>query len=238
MKRVLATMRCDLIVQWRNGLLVVAAVVLAGWALVLHQLRGMPQFVERLAWLLPPLIFNELVIVTFFFVGGLVLLEHGEGSLHAQIVSPLRREEYLLSKVVTLTLAAVIQTMILVVLLPGLTIQIQWPILLLGLTAMAVIFVLMGLIAVLRAPTLNAYLIASVQYVAVLFVPLSLYVVDWDSWVLFLHPMYAPLVLLCAATEPVSPWAIVSGLVASSLWSGLLFWRAQVEFRRFVIMAT
>ena len=235
MKRVLATMRCDLIVQWRNGLFVVAAVVLAGWALVLYQLRGLPQLVERLAWLLPPLIFNELVIVTFFFVGGLVLLEQNEGSLHAQIVSPLRREEYLLSKVVTLTLAAVIQTLILVALLPGL--RIQWPILLLGLTAMAVIFVLTGLIAVLRAPTLNAYLMASVQYVAVLFVPLSLYVVDWDSWVLFLHPMYAPLVLLRAAIEPTSAWEVLAGVVFSSGWIGLLGWRTQQEFQRFVIVA-
>lgn len=74
MKRVLATMQCDLIVQWRNGLFVAAAVVLVVWALVVQQLRGFPQFVERLTWLLPPLLFNELVIVTFFFVGGLILL--------------------------------------------------------------------------------------------------------------------------------------------------------------------
>lgn len=234
MKRVLATIWCDLVVQWRNGLFVAAAVVVAAWALVLHQLQNLPQLVTRLAWLLPPVLFNELVIVTFFFVGGLVLLEQNEGSLQAQIVSPLRAEEYLLSKVITLTLAAVIQTLILLVLLPGLTIH--WPILLLGLTAMAVIFVLTGLIAVLRAPTLNTYLIASVRYVAVLFVPLILYVAGWNTWALVLHPMYAPLVLLRAATEPVSVWDIAYGLTASSVWIALLFWRTRLEFRRFVIL--
>lgn len=125
-----------------------------------------------------------------------------------------------------------IQTLILVRLLPGL--RIHWPILLLGLTAMSVIFVLTGLIAVLRAPTLNAYLITSVRYVAVLFVPLILYIVDWNSWVLVLHPMYAPLVLLRAATEPAPAWEVFAGVVFSTVWIGLLGWRTQQEFQRFV----
>ncbi|HEY0606865.1 MAG TPA: ABC transporter permease [Herpetosiphonaceae bacterium] len=234
MKRVLATMWCDLVVQWRNGLFAAAAVVVVGWALVLQYLQVMPQRLERLAWLLPPLLFNELVIVTFFFVGGLVLLEHGEGSLQAQIVSPLRTTEYLLSKVITLTLAALIQTVILVALLPG--IPVHWPILLLGLTAMAVLFVLTGLIAVLRAPTLNAYLVSSVLYVAVLFVPLVPYIAGWSPWIIVLHPMNAPLMLLRAAIEPVPAWEILYGVVSSSAWIGVVFWSTLRAFRRFVIL--
>lgn len=46
---------------------------------------------------------GNLPLATFFFIAGLVLLEKGEGTLEAQIVTPLTAGGYLASKILTLT---------------------------------------------------------------------------------------------------------------------------------------
>ena len=49
------------------------------------------------------MIMGNLVIGTFYFMGGLVLLEKDEGSLEARVTTPLKPTEYLSAKVLTLT---------------------------------------------------------------------------------------------------------------------------------------
>ena len=234
MRRLLATMRCDLVLQWRNGFFYAAAFVTGLWLLA-GWLGGGARFAAQLRWLLPALLVNELVIVTFFFVGGLVLLEKGEGSLRAQLVAPLRTREYLLSKIATLTGAAVLQCLGIVAAL-GLA-HLNWVLLTAGLTLLAIMFVLVGLIAVLRAPSLEAYLGPAVLYVAVLFAPLLPYVAGWAAWPFYLHPVAAPLALLHAAVSPAPWWYVGYGLVysASAIW--LLYRGTLREWRRFVLAA-
>ena len=114
MKRLVTTIRCDLTLQFRNGFYAATVFVTAVWALILVQAGSFD-----MRWLLPPLVVGNLMVGTFSFIGGLVLLERGEGSLTAQVVTPLRISEYLTSKVVTLTLLAVAETLVIVLLMAG-----------------------------------------------------------------------------------------------------------------------
>ena len=84
MTRFLATMRCDVRLQHRNGFYWAIAFLLAAFVVVVTQLPSID-------WtaILPPLLLGNLMLATFFFMGGLMLLEKGEGTLESLIVTPL-----------------------------------------------------------------------------------------------------------------------------------------------------
>jgi hypothetical protein len=88
------------------------------------------------------LIFGNLLINGFFFMAGLVLLEKGEGTLEAQVVTPLRTGEYLASKVITLTVLSLLESVLLVLLAVGL--DINWLALLAGVALMTPLLALAG----------------------------------------------------------------------------------------------
>ena len=48
-----------------------------------------------------------MLLATFVFLAGLLLIEKGQGTLEGLIVTPLRSSEYLLAKILSLTVLAV-----------------------------------------------------------------------------------------------------------------------------------
>ena len=227
MNRLLATIRCDLRLQARNGFYHAAAFILAMWALIISQLPAL-----NLGWLLPAMLLNNLLVGTFYFVGGLLLLEKTEGTLAARVITPLRAEEYLVSKVLTLGALALAQNAILAGMIygPGLRVA---P-LLAGIAAAAAIYVLAGFIVVVRYDSVNEYLFPSLPYAALLMLPLA-YTAGWDHWLLDLHPMQPPLLLMRAAFEPAPAWQLIYGALGSALWVGLGLYLARRAFRRLVV---
>ncbi len=232
MKRLIATVRCDLLLQFRNGFFYATAFVVAIWALLISRLHLLDTRLN-LEWLLPPMVLDSLVINSFYFAGALILLEKGEGTLEAQVVTPLRTSEYLVSKVITLTLLALLQNVIVVGLVAGVTSG-MLP-LIAGTALASTFYVLLGCVAVARYNSINEYLLPSLLYVAVLLLPLLPYVNGWDSPLIYLHPLQALLVVIQAAFQPVEFWRIMYGLLYAGLWIGLVYLFARRALRRFVI---
>ena len=166
-------------------------------------------------------------------MGGLVLLEKGEGTLEAQVVTPLRTGEYLASKGVSLTLLSLLETLVIV----GLTIGLGFNVLILsvGVGLTAAFFMLAGFIVVARYDSINEYLLPSVLYTALLSLPLLPYVGVSESWLFYLHPLQPLLLLLQAAFRPVAAWQLIYGVVYSGLWLFLSYRFGQHTFYRFVI---
>ncbi len=156
MRRLLATARIDVRLQHRNGFYYAVAVVLALFAILISQI---PE-VDWSPWL-APLLLSNLVMVSFFFIGGLVLLEKGEGTLEVQVVTPLRVGEYLGAKIGTLGVLSLVENLILVVLVSGL--QHRFGLLILGIACASVIYTLIGFIAVARYDSINAYLMPATE---------------------------------------------------------------------------
>ena len=65
-------------------------------------------------YVLPAVVFGNLVAVNFYFMAGLVLLEKWEGTLEAQVVTPLADWEYLVSKTVTLAALSLVEQFVIV----------------------------------------------------------------------------------------------------------------------------
>lgn len=227
MRRLLATIRCDAVFQLRNGFYAATAFVTVIWVLILIQAGAL-----NMQWLLPPLVLGNLAIGTFSFIGGLVLLERGAGTLAAQAVTPLRLAEYLAAKVATLAALGLAETLVIVPLLAGWRFSLT--LLVLGALLGALIYCLAGFIVVVRYTAVNEYLLPSGLAMAALWLPLLAYTAQWQHWLLYLHPLSAPLALLQAAFAPAAPWQVVYGLAAALGWAALLGIGCGRAYRRWV----
>lgn len=228
MRRLIATIGLDVRQQQNNGFYYAVAFVLVCWFVILTQLPDVDW-----GYLLPPIVFGNLTTVNFYFIAGLVLLEKAEGTLEAQVVTPLLDWEYLVSKTLTLAGLSLVEQLIIVTSAYGFGFRIG-P-LVAGTVLAGVLYTLTGFILAARYDSINEYLFPSVLYVLVLSLPLLHYFELWSGWLPYLHPFTAPLVLMKGAFEPIPAWQWSYGVLYSTLWAGLLLWIDRRVFARFVI---
>lgn len=179
----------------------------AGFVLVVLIAVGRELPADALAWLLPVIVLANVQVNGFYFLAGLVLLEKAEGTLEAQVVTPLRPAEYLASKVTTLTALSVVENVLLVLATRGAG-AVSAP-LVAGIVLATVLFCLAGFLAVARHDSINELLMPSFLYTAVLSLPLVPYFGLVESRFFDLHPLQAPLLLMA------EPFAMVAGEVSA-----------------------
>jgi fluoroquinolone transport system permease protein len=228
LKRLRATILTDFRLQYRNGFYYAVIFVVAVLALAVSQFQNLD-----LAWLMPVLVISNLVLNTFYFIGGLVLLEKGEGTLHAQVVTPLRTGEYLAAKLITLTSVSLIENTVIVALLAGLGFQAVA--LTAGIVLASVLYCLFGFAFVARYDSINEFLFPSILYVTLLLLPLLDYLGIWPSWLFYLHPMQAALLLLRAAFGPIEAWQWLYAVGYGLVWAAGAYVICRRAFDRHVI---
>ena len=232
LSRLVSTFLGDIRIQFRNGFYYAVLFVISLWVILFWRLPGLD-----LGEIWPVLLFTNLIITTFYFMGGLLLLEKGEGTLAAQVVTPLRSWEYLASKILTLGLLAVFENLLLTVFIFGTSFKALH--LVLGLALASVMYTLLGFLVVARYDSINEYLLPSMLYIMLLSLPVAPYFglkLSWLLWLLYLHPLQAPLVLIQAAFQPVQIWQIFYAFSYSALMLTLIYSLALRVFRRFVII--
>ena len=229
MKRFLNTLRWDIQLQFRNGFYYVSAFVAVFTIILLKQIRGDVNW--SLWW--PPVILENLVVNSFYFVAAFVLLEKREGTLEAQIVTPLRIHEYLLSKVTSLGILSVLESFLIILVISGAGFNWLW--MGLGILLLIGMYTLYGFIVVSRYDSINEFLGPSVLWTIWFSVPLLYYFNIWRHWLIYLHPLQAPLILMQNAFDPQPAWKIIYGILYSLVWVGLGYFFSQRAFYRFVI---
>ncbi|MCB0149342.1 MAG: hypothetical protein KDE01_17035, partial [Caldilineaceae bacterium] len=153
--RIQATLWCDVRLQARNGFYYASAVMAVITIIVLRLLP-----VQDLSWLLPVMIVNNLIVNGFFFMSGLVLLEKAEGTIEAQIVTPLRGSEYLAAKVGTLALLSLVENLAIGVAVAGFAFRPD--LLAAGIVLGTALYALAGFVVVARYDALNTFLLPAV----------------------------------------------------------------------------
>lgn len=230
MNRLIATIVCDVRMQVRNGFYYAAAFVAVFWTLALSR---MPP--DRLTLWMPVFILSNLLINTFYFMAGLVLLEKAEGTLMAQSVTPLRTWEYLTSKVTTLAFVSACESFVIVGFGYGTTFD---PIVLfLGVVFSAALFALAGFLVVIRYDSINEFLFPSFLFTLLFVPPFLSYFGLVGSWWLYLHPIQASLLLTQGAFGGIDGWKWVYSVLYSILSVGVVVFLSQRAFERFVISA-
>lgn len=135
-----------------------------------------------------------MLVNSFYFASGLLLLERAEGTLPAQAATPLRPGEYVASKAVTLTALSLVESLLIAVAAFGAEAR---PVAMAaGIALAALLFCLAGLALAARHDGVNGFLMPSVLYTVALTAPL-LGVFGVGSWAWYLpHPLQGPLMLM------------------------------------------
>ncbi|MAT43606.1 MAG: ABC transporter [Anaerolineaceae bacterium] len=219
MKRLWYTVLTDIQLQWRNGFYAVMGITLFFWVLLRTQAGNWD-----LNWLMGVFVIGNILITSFYFIAGLVLLERDEGTLTAQAVTPLRPWEYLFSKGISLFILAFVENLVIVVLYAGF--DFNWLVLILGLLLSFLLYLFCGLIMITRYASINGFLMPSVLAIGIITIPVIAYVVHWNHWLLYLHPMQAILMVLNGAFIGQNPSMWIYGFSYSILTVIGLSWLA------------
>ena len=231
MSRLTATIWCDIRHQYRNGFYHAASFVTL---LAVGVIWLLPQeFRPFIMANLPLLMIGNLIINTFYFSAGQILLEKREQTLSAQVVTPLLTSEYLASKVLTLTLLSLIENVAIVLLVFGFALNLL-P-LILGIILAGALFTYAGVAVVARYESVNEYLLPSIGYVSLLGLPLVAWLLNWDNFIIYLHPLQTAMVIGKAAFSSIETWQVAYGLLYGAVW--VLYFRARAEkaFSRYII---
>ena len=234
MKRFIATVLWDIKLQFRYGFYYVGAFVVVAIITLASQLPSSFN-VENLGQLVAFMLLNNLLITTFYFIAGLVLLEKGQHTLESLVVTPLRRGEYLGSKLLTLTGLACLESSLILIAIYGFALNWAW--FLLGLSTMSVVYILIGFALIARYNSINAYLFPSILLTLILNLPALDYLGFFSTPFFYLFPTQPALILLKAAFEPLAGWNILYALLASLVWIALGYWFSLRAFQRFIVGA-
>ena len=228
MTRLASALKLDFQLQLRYGFYYAAIFITLVWAVII---RLLPAWSMSAA--LPVVMFTDLATVGFFFIAGMILFEKGEQTLFAVVVTPLRFWEYLTSKLVTMTVLAIIISMVVVVVAVGLNFN---PFLLvLGVSLLSLIALLIGFIAVSPFNSISSFIIPSQIFLIPLGLPLIYYLGWWPHPVFYLIPTQASLLLLKSAFESIATWQLVYAVIYQIAWVVGLIWVARWSFNRFVV---
>ncbi len=218
MRRLLAAIRTDIVLQARNqlyGISVLFAAVMVG----------------ALIWLSTPGSFERTIpMAVLFIVGGstllyvvaMILLERDDGTLEAVSVSPLRPWEYLGAKVASLTGLAVFEGLVLGAgavawldrgALGGATL----PLLVLGLAGLGVMHTLVGVVVVVRYSRIMEALMPMGLVALVFQIPALYFVGALPSRFALLIPSAAPAMFVRGAFIPLASWEWAYAILGTAL---------------------
>ncbi|MFA5212892.1 MAG: hypothetical protein WC406_06145 [Methanoregula sp.] len=229
MKHLAAMIRWYFLLDYRFFLIHISLVTVALWCILLSVFVPV-----NTAKIVGALIFLDPAIFGFVFIGALVLYEKTNRSLQALTVTPMEPREYLLTHIITLTAIALLASFILVALTRGVTINYLYFVT--GVVLTSAFFVLSGFIAVSRFSTVNEYFIAGSLALLALNAPLLYHFGLSESWLFYLFPTQASLLLLSGIFEPVSLTDTLYSVVMLSIWIAIGFILAKKMFYTHIVL--
>jgi len=231
MRRLLRSIGWDLLLQLRYQIITVALIITAVYTLVFKLLAK-----DGYDEVLVVIIFSDPVMIGFIFIGAMVLFEKGSGTIDALIVTPLRKTEYLLSKVISLGLLATFCSLIMAV--AGHGRHLNYFLFIFGVFITSSIFTLVGFIGVSRVRSMNQFVIIIPLFMIPFILPLLNFFKLTSSWILYLIPTQAFLDLLWASFHTVPAGQIIFALIYLPIWLGLAFYFALRAFDRNITMSS
>ncbi|MEZ2717076.1 fluoroquinolone export ABC transporter permease subunit [Niallia circulans] len=178
------------------------------------------------------IVFTDPSVLGFFFVGGIVLLERDQSIFSTLYVTPLKIHEYLISKVMSLTLLAAVTSIVLLVAIHQISFHVV-PFLL-AVILCSMFFTLLGINLAVRVKSVNVFLYTSPLFVIVFYLPLVDYIGIYDTPIFFILPTQAILLLMEGAFRGVSIGIYLYSVVILAVWIGLVYLWTYRSFQQFL----
>jgi fluoroquinolone transport system permease protein len=215
--RLLHAVWADMHFQMKQGFYLVYVIITIMYLLILSFL---PKDVLSLA--LPLVIFSDPSVLGLFFIGGIIMLEKVQGVLMVVVVSPLRTMEYILSKVLSLTIISVLAACVITVFsYHG---NVNWLLLLVSTVLSSSLFTLCGIMINAGCQTVNQYLLKTIPYMLLFVLPCFSLIEFPYSYLFTFVPSVAALRLMVGAYMGIT-WYEAIGLVVYLIGMNYLFLR-------------
>ena len=229
MSRLTSTLRLDAQLQARNKVYLIIGVAAFAFPFAFDALLTP----DQLQFFMPVLIMYGVSMTTVFLVGVLLLIEQSQGTLSVVMVSPLRPAEYLASKLITLTVLALVESAIMAVVAYGLGFSFAWFVL--AVVMRASMGVAVGVAVGVRFRSITRFLVPAIGLSLAFDLPNIWYFELWPSPLFYLWPSMPPLLLAKAAFVEVEPLQLVYALLYGALVVGAALIWASRSIDRFVV---
>jgi fluoroquinolone transport system permease protein len=186
------------------------------------------------------LLFFDPALIGIMFLGALVLFEKSENVLQALVITPMKTDDYLLSKIVSLTILSLISAAIFIGLLyafEGTEPHIFY--LFGGIILTSVMLILLGFIIVSRVNSINGYLLVMmIAFIGLTFPPVLNLFGLYESSIFYLWPTQASFILFDGVFNAASLelWEIAYGVGYQLIWIGLFYYLAKKSFYKYIVL--
>jgi len=186
------------------------------------------------------LLFFDPALIGIMFVGALVLFEKSENVLQALVITPMNTDDYLLSKIISLTILSIISAtlfMALMAIFNETAFNIVY--LFVGIILTSVMLILVGFILVSRVNSINGYLLGMViGFLGLTFPPLLQLFGLYESPIFYLWPTQASFTLFDGVFHAASleAWEIAYGVSYQALWILILYFFAKKAFYKHIVL--
>jgi fluoroquinolone transport system permease protein len=162
--RLLHAVWADVRFQLKHGFYLIYVILTIMYLIILSFLTE-----DILSVALPLVVFSDPSVLGLFFIGGIILLEKGQGVLMVLVVSPLRTMEYIMSKVISLAMISVLAAFAITFFshYPST----NWLLLLLATILTSALFTLIGIMINAGCETVNQYMLRTIPYMLLFMLP-------------------------------------------------------------------
>ncbi len=185
------------------------------------------------------LLFFDPAIIGIMFVGALVLFEKSENVLQALVITPMKTDDYLLSKMTSLTILSCISATIFILLMNifgGIDFNVFY--LASGIILTSILLILLGFILVSRLKSINEYLLAmALVFLGLTFPPMLHLSGLYENVIFYLWPTQASLLIFRGVFNEsiLETWEIAYGIIYQIVWIGILYFFGRKAFYKYII---
>jgi len=186
------------------------------------------------------LLFFDPAVIGIVFVGALVLFEKSENVLNALVITPMKTDDYLLSKIISLTILSIISASVFMTLMVIFN-QTEFNLfyLLVGIVLTSVMLILLGFILVSRVQNVNGYMLGIIiGFLGLSFPPLLDLFGLFENPIFYLWPTQASFILFDGVfrASSLELWEIAYGIIYQLIWIVILYFLAKKAFYEYIIL--
>ena len=210
----------DMTFQWKYGFYALYFLMIIIYLVVFSFFKG-----DVKDTIVSICVYSDPAAMGMFFMGALILLEKSQRIINSIAVSPVTAEEYILGKLISIGIISEIVGIVLMIQRS----PVNYFLCAVGIFAGSVIFSLCGIIVGAKIQSLNQYIIWTLPFEIVGFVPVILYRIGflWDNRLMLLHPGCAVMQLLEGNTD-----MVLISVISILVWSVILFWLGDVSVEK------
>lgn len=227
--RLISSLKQDITFQYRHGFYYAYLVVTIIYIFILKFLPASYQN-DFLVFV----IFSDTSILGYFFIGGIVLLEKGQGILNNIFITPLRLYEYIISKALSLSFLSLLASITIVFFTHCPPINLS--LFMAGVFLSNLCFTFLGLAISARSVNVNSYLLTASLIIIPFCLPLLAHFNILENNTFHLLPTYASLTLIKTIFLQLNNKVAIFAILSLLIWCYLTYLLAIRWFTRYVIL--